>query len=149
MTLFDLVNNDIKSAMMAKEKEKLEALRGIKAAFLVAKTEKGASDELPDDTAMKILQKMAKQRRETADIYIQQQRPELAEVELFQAQVIEAYLPKPLSEDEIKAILKDIIVQVGASGPSDMGKVMGVASKQLAGKADGKIISALVKDLLG
>jgi len=149
MTLFDLVNNDIKSAMMAKEKEKLEALRGIKAAFLVAKTEKGASDELPDDTAMKILQKMAKQRRETADIYIQQQRPELAEVELFQAQVIEAYLPKPLSEDEIKAILKDIIVQVGASGPSDMGKVMGVASKQLAGKADGKIISALVKVLLG
>lgn len=149
MTLFDRVNNDIKSAMMAKEKEKLEALRGIKAAFLVAKTEKGASDELPDDAAMKILQKMAKQRREAADIYTQQQRPELAEVELFQAQVIEAYLPKPLSEDEIKAILKDIIVQVGASGPSDMGKVMGVASKQLAGKADGKVISALVKVLLG
>lgn len=149
MTLFDRVNNDIKSAMMAKEKEKLEALRGIKAAFLVAKTEKGASDELPDDAAMKILQKMAKQRREAADIYTQQQRPELAEVELFQAQVIEAYLPKPLSEDEIKDILKDIIVQVGASGPSDMGKVMGVASKQLAGKADGKVISALVKVLLG
>ncbi len=146
MNLFDQVSADIKSAMLAKDKVRLEALRGIKKEFIEAKTAKGASGDLSDDAAMKILAKMAKQRRETAEIYAQQNRPELAETEL--AEVIEGYLPSPLTEEELTAELKKIIAEVGATSAKEMGRVMGVASKALAGKADGKAISAKVKELL-
>lgn len=148
MDLFEKVSGDIKAAMLAKEKVRLETLRGIKKEFLEAKTAKGANGELTDDAAMKILAKMAKQRRETAEIYAQQNRPELAENELAEAAVIEEYLPKPLTEDELVAALKEIIAQTGATSAKEMGKVMGVASKALAGKADGKVISAKVRELL-
>jgi uncharacterized protein YqeY len=148
MSLLDKVNADIKTAMLAKEKEKLEAIRAIKTAILVALTEKGASDTLSEETEVKLLQKQVKQRRETADIYTQQNRADLAAKEIFEADIIEAYLPKQMTAEEIEAVLKTIITQVGAKAPSDMGKVMGVASKQLAGKADGRIISETVKRLL-
>lgn len=148
MSLLDKVNADIKTAMLAKEKEKLEAIRAIKTAILVALTEKGASDTLSEETEVKLLQKQVKQRRETADIYNQQNRADLAAKEIFEADIIEAYLPKQMTAEEIEAVLKTIITQVGAKAPSDMGKVMGVASKQLAGKADGRIISETVKRLL-
>lgn len=148
MSLFDQVNSDIKTAMLAKEKEKLEALRAIKAAFLVANTEKGASDELNDDAAIKIIQKLVKQRKDSAELYKTNNRPELYEKEMNEAKVIEQYLPAQLSEAEIEAAVKIVIAQVGATGPQDMGKVMGVASKQLAGKAEGKAISQKVKELL-
>lgn len=148
MSLFDQVNSDIKTAMLAKEKEKLEALRAIKAAFLVANTEKGASDELGDDAAIKIIQKLVKQRKDSAELYKTNNRPELYEKEMNEAKVIEQYLPAQLSEAEIEAAVKAVIAQVGATGPQDMGKVMGVASKQLAGKAEGKAISLKVKELL-
>jgi uncharacterized protein YqeY len=148
MSLLDKVNADIKTAMLAKEKEKLEAIRAIKTAILVALTEKGASDTLSEETEVKLLQKQVKQRRETADIYTQQNRADLAAKEIFEADIIEAYLPKQMTAEEIEAVLKTIIAQVGAKAPSDMGKVMGVASKQLAGKADGRIISETVKRLL-
>jgi uncharacterized protein YqeY len=148
MSLFDKINDDIKAAMMAKEKEKLEAIRGVKAAFLVAKTEKGASDELSDDVAIKVMQKLVKQRKESAEIYNAQNRKDLADKELFEASVIEQYLPKQMGADELKVIVKAIIDRVGAKTPADMGKVMGVASKELAGKADGKAISELVKTIL-
>ena len=143
MNLFDQVSNDIKSAMLAKDKVRLEALRGIKKEFLEAKTAKGADGELTDDMAMKILAKMVKQRKESAQIYTEQNRPDLAEPELAEAAVIETYLPKQLTE-----ALKAIIAQVGATTPQEMGKVMGVATKQLAGRADGRAISAKVKELL-
>ena len=149
MDLFEKVNADIKSAMLARQKVRLEALRGIKKEFLEAKTEKGADGTLPDDRAMKILAKMAKQRRETAQIYVEQNRPELAENELAEAAVIEEYLPKRLSGEELQEEVKKIITEAGATSMKDMGKVMGLASKALAGKADGKEISALVKKLLG
>lgn len=148
MNLFEQVSADIKSAMLAKDKVRLEALRGIKKEFIEAKTAKGASGELTDDVAMKILAKMAKQRKETAELYTQQNRPELAEGELAEAAVIEGYLPKPLTDEELTAALKEIIAQVGATSAKEMGKVMGVASKALAGKADGKAISAKVRELL-
>jgi len=148
MSLLDKVNADIKTAMLAKEKGKLEAIRSIKSAILVALTEKGASDTLSEEAEVRLLQKQVKQRRETADIYNQQNRKDLADKETFEADIIEAYLPKQMSADEIEAVLKVIIDQVGAKTPSDMGKVMGVASKQLAGKADGRIISETVKRLL-
>lgn len=148
MSLEEKINNDIKAAMMAKEKVRLEALRAVKSAILLAKTEKGHAENLTTDTEMKLLQKQVKQRKESAEIYQQQSRPELAEKELAEAKVIEEYLPKMLSEDELIAELKKIIAQVGAKAPSDMGKVMGVASKALAGKADGKAISEKVKILL-
>ena len=140
MNLFDQVSNDIKSAMLAKDKVRLEALRGIKKEFLEAKTAKGADGELTDDMAMKILAKMVKQRKESAQIYTEQNRPELAE-----AAVIETYLPKQMNEEELTEALKAIIAQVGATTPQEMGKVMGVATKQLAGRADGRAISAKVK----
>ncbi len=143
MNLFDQVSNDIKSAMLAKDKVRLEALRGIKKEFLEAKTAKGADGELTDDMAMKILAKMVKQRKESAQIYTEQNRPDLAEPELAEAAVIETYLPKQMNE-----ALKAIIAQVGATTPQEMGKVMGVATKQLAGRADGRAISAKVKELL-
>ena len=148
MNLFDQVSNDIKSAMLAKDKVRLEALRGIKKEFLEAKTAKGADGELTDDMAMKILAKMVKQRKESAQIYTEQNRPDLAEPELAEAAVIETYLPKQMNEDELTEALKTIIAQVGATTPQEMGKVMGVATKQLAGRADGRAISAKVKELL-
>ena len=148
MNLFDQVSNDIKSAMLAKDKVRLEALRGIKKEFLVAKTAKGADGELTDDMAMKILAKMVKQRKESAQIYTEQNRPDLAEPELAEAAVIETYLPKQMNEEELTEALKAIIAQVGATTPQEMGKVMGVATKQLAGRADGRAISAKVKEPL-
>ena len=148
MNLFDHVSNDIKSAMLAKDKVRLEALRGIKKEFLEAKTAKGADGELTDDMAMKILAKMVKQRKESAQIYTEQNRPDLAEPELAEAAVIETYLPKQMTEEELTEALKAIIAQVGATTPQEMGKVMGVATKQLAGRADGRAISAKVKELL-
>lgn len=148
MNLFEKVSEDIKDAMRAKDKVKLEALRGVKKEFLEAKTSKGGDGELSDDVATKILQKMVKQRKESAEIYKTQNRPELAEPELAEAAVIEQYLPKQLSEAELETKLKEIIAKVGASGAADMGKVMGVASKELAGLAAGKAISDTVKKLL-
>lgn len=148
MNLFDKVSGDIKAAMLARDKVRLEALRGIKKEFLEAKTAKGGDGELADDVAMKILAKMVKQRKESAAIYNEQNRPELAAEEMAQANVIEEYLPKALSEEELTVVLKEIIARLGASSPKEMGKVMGVASKELAGKADGKVISAKVRELL-
>ena len=148
MNLFDTVSADIKAAMLARDKVRLEALRGVKKEFLEAKTAKGGDGELADDAAMKILVKMVKQRKESAAIYVEQNRPELAEEELAQAAVIESYLPKQMSEEELTAALKAIIEKGGATSAKDMGKVMGTATKELAGKADGKAISAKVRELL-
>lgn len=148
MDLFEKISADIKSAMLAKDKVRLETLRGIKKEFLEAKTAKGADGELSDDSAIRIMTKMAKQRRETAEIYSQQNRPELAENELAEAAVIEEYLPRQLTPAELEEELKKIIAQTGATSAKEMGKVMGVASKALAGRADGKAISAKVKELL-
>ena len=148
MNLFDQVSEDIKKAMLAREKVRLEALRGIKKEFLEAKTAKGAGGELSDETAVKILVKMVKQRKESAKIYEDNNRPELAENELAEAAVIEGYLPRQLSADELEKEIKDIIAETGSEGPKDMGKVMGVATKKLAGKAEGKAISAMVRQLL-
>lgn len=145
MALEEKINADIKSAMLAKESAKLEALRAVKSAILLLKT---SPEGYTDETELKALQKMVKQRKETAEVYKTQNRQDLADVELSQAAVIEQYLPKQMSEEEIKAEVAKIISSVGATSPADMGKVMGVASKQLAGKAEGKIISSLVKDLL-
>lgn len=144
----DKISADIKSAMLAREKVRLEALRGIKKEFLEAKTAPGAGGVLSDDTAMKILVKMAKQRRESAKIYQDNGRPELAENELAEMAVIEEYLPKALSPEELDAELRAIIAETGAASPADMGKVMGVATKRLAGRADGRAISAAVRALL-
>ncbi|GHT34465.1 aspartyl-tRNA amidotransferase subunit B [Bacteroidia bacterium] len=148
MNLFDQVSEDIKVAMLAKDKIRLQALRGIKKEFIEAKTAKGADGELSDDVAVKILQKMVKQRKESAEIYTTQGRPELAEGEVAEVAAIEVYLPKQLSGDELEGIIKGIIAQVGAEGPKDMGKVMGAANKVLAGKAEGRTISETVKNLL-
>lgn len=148
MSLFDTINNDIKKAMLARDHARLEALRGIKKEFLEAKTAKGADGELTDETANKILAKMLKQRRESAEIYRSQNREDLAQSELGEVAVIEEYLPKPLTEEELVAALKEIIARVGATTAKEMGKVMGVASKELAGRADGKAISAKVRELL-
>lgn len=134
--------------MLARDKQRLEALRGIKKEFIEAKTAKGSDGELHDDVALKILSKMAKQRRESAQIYTEQNRPDLAEPELAEAAVIESYLPQPMSEAELEEAIKAIIAEVGATSVKEMGKVMGAASKKLAGKADGKAISEKVKALL-
>ena len=149
MDLFDRISEDIKKATLAREKVRLEALKGIKKEFLEAKTAKGAGGVLTDENATKILVKMVKQRKESAAIYTENNRPELAENELAEAAVIEGYLPKQLSEEELEAELRKIIAEVGAEGPKDMGKVMGVASKALAGRAEGRLISAKVRQLLG
>lgn len=146
--LFDTVSADIKKAMLARDAVRLESLRGIKKEFLEAKTAKGSDGTLSDDRAIQILSKMVKQRRESAEIYTQQNRPELAQAELAQAAVIEEYMPKQLSTEELDAALREIIARVGATSPKEMGKVMGVASKELAGKAEGRAISAAVKALL-
>jgi len=146
--MFDKISADIKTAMLAHDKISLETLRGIKKEFLEAKTAKGSDGNLSDDAAIKILQKMAKQRKESAQIYAEQNRPELAENELAEAVVIEKYLPAQMSDAELETAVAAIIAQVGATGPQDMGKVMGTASKQLAGKTEGRLISEKVKALL-
>ena len=147
MSFTDRINADIKSAMLAKEKERLAALRDINSKLLLEATS-GGSGEVSEDTAMKICLKLHKQRMETYELYNQQGRADLAEEELFQAKVIEEYLPKMLSEAEIKVEVEAAVAQVGATGPQDMGKVMGVLTGKLAGKADGKVIAALVKEVL-
>ena len=146
--LFDQISNDIKEAMKARDKVRLEALRNIKKVFIEANTAPGANDTLEDAQALKILQKLAKQGHDSADLYTSQNRPDLAEEEMAQVNVIESYLPKQMSEEEIEAVVKEIIAQTGAQSMKEMGKVMGIASKQLAGKADGKKISEIVKKLL-
>lgn len=149
MNLFDTITADIKAAMLAGNKTRLEALRGVKKEFLEAKTAKGSDGDLSDELALKIIQKLIKQRKDAAEIYTTQNRPDLAETELAEVACLTDYLPKQLSQDEIEVVLKDIITQTGANGPKDMGKVMGVASKTLSGKAEGRLISELVKKLLG
>ena len=146
--LFEQVSSDIRTAMKARDKVRLEALRNIKKYFIEAKTAPGANDTLEDATALKILQKLAKQGEESADTYAKAKRQDLADVELAQVAVIKEYLPKPLTEEEITAQVKDIIAQTGAQDMKDMGKVMGQATKQMAGKADGKVISTIVRQLL-
>lgn len=148
MALFDQVSKDIVAAMKAKDKVALEALRNVKKYFIEAKTAPGAGDELTDEAALKILTKLAKQGKDTASLYVEQGRQDLADEELAQVEVISRYLPQQLTEEELKAEVGAIIEAVGATSAKDMGKVMGVATKQLAGRADGKAISALVKQLL-
>jgi uncharacterized protein YqeY len=148
MALKQQIDADIKKAMLAKNKEELEALRSIKSLILLAETEKGISEELSSEAEKKLLMKASKQRKESADIFQQQNRKDLADRELLQLDVINRYLPKQLSEEEIKSALRSVIVEAGAKGPQDMGKVMALATKKLAGQADGKVISELVKKLL-
>lgn len=148
MILFDQISEDIKAAMKARDKVRLETLRNIKKVFLEAKTAPGANDTLEDDAALKIIAKLAKQGKETAATYTQAGRQDLADAELAQVAVLEDYLPKQLSEEEIENAVKEIISQTGATSMKEMGKVMGIASKQLAGQADGRIISGIVKKLL-
>lgn len=148
MSLKTTIDNDIKKAMLAKNKEELDALRSIKSMILLAETEKGGSNELASDIENKLLMKAAKQRKESAEIFQKEGRQDLAQRENLQMEIISRYLPKQLSEEEITSEIKTIIAQVGAKGPQDMGKVMGVATKSLAGKADGKVISEIVKKLL-
>lgn len=148
MTLFEQVSEDIKKAMLAKDKVALDALRGIKKEFLEAKTAKGSDGELHDDRALQILQKLVKQRKESAEMYAAANRPELAEEEMAQCKIIEQYLPKMMSAEELTEALKAIIAEVGAKTMQDMGKVMGVATKKLAGKAEGKAINMQVRELL-
>ena len=145
--LEEKIQQDIKAAMLAKDSVALASVRGIKAAILLAKTSEGGKP-VDDEQIVKIIQKLVKQRKESAEIYTQQNRPELAENELAEAAVMERYLPKQLSEAEIEEKVKEIIAQVGAASMADMGKVMGVATKALAGQADGKVISAMVRKLL-
>ena len=148
MDLFEKVSEDIKNAMKAKDKVALETLRNVKKCFLEAKTAPGANDTLTDADALKIMQKLVKQGKDSAGVYAGQGRQDLADAELAQVAVIERYLPKQMSAEELENVLKEIIAEVGATGPKDMGKVMGVASKRLAGKADGRAISEAVKSLL-
>jgi uncharacterized protein len=148
MSLKQQIDNDIKSAMLAKNKEELTALRSVKSLILLAETEKGGSGDINQEVENKLLMKAAKQRKESAEIFQKEGREDLAKKELFELEVISRYLPKQLSEAEITAEVKKIIEQVGAKGPQDMGKVMGTATKQLAGKADGKMISEIVKKIL-
>jgi uncharacterized protein len=148
MSLKQQIDGDIKKAMLAKNKEELEALRSIKSMILLAETEKGVASDITADAEMKLLSKAAKQRKESADIFQQQNRSDLAERELFQLEIINRYLPKQLSETDVISAVKSVIAEVGAKGPQDMGKVMGAATKKLAGQADGKVISDLVKKLL-
>ena len=146
--LFEQISNDIKEAMKARDKVRLETLRNIKKVFIEAKTAPGANDTLEDADALKLLSKLAKQGKESAATYVQQNRQDLADAELAQVAVIEEYLPKAMTEDEIEAAVKEIIATTGAQGMKDMGKVMGMASKQMAGRAYGRVISGIVKKLL-
>lgn len=149
MSLELQINNDIKEAMKAKERVRLEALRGVKKEVIEAKTAKGAGEEVSDADIMKIVQKMVKQRKDAAELYQSQNREDLAEKELAEVEAISVYLPAQLTQEELVPVVKGIIEKVGATSMKEMGKVMGVASKELAGKADGKDISAVVKQLLG
>lgn len=148
MDLFDRISDEIKKAMLARQKTRLEALRGIKKEFLEARTAKGANGELTDETAVRIMVKMVKQRKESARIYEENNRPELAGAELAEAEVIEEFLPKQLSAEELETEIRAVIAETGAASPADMGKVMGVATKRLAGRAEGRAISETVKRLL-
>jgi uncharacterized protein len=148
MSLEQKIMAELKTAMLARDEKALRSLRAIKAAILLAKTSEGGSGDLKEDDEIKILQKLVKQRKDSLEIYQQQNRTDLAQKEQEEIEVIEKFLPKQLSADELKAVLSKIITEVGASSPADMGKVMGAATKQLAGKADGKTISGLVKELL-
>jgi hypothetical protein len=145
MGLIDKISESIKTAMKQKNVQVLESLRAIKSALLLAKTQKGASSEIAKEDEIKILQKLVKQRKESADIYISQNRNELAEVEINQSKIIEGFLPEQISSEEIEIIITDIIQEIGAEGMKDMGKVMGMASAKLSGKADGKTISNIVR----
>lgn len=148
MSLKAQIEAEIKQSMLNKDKDRLRALRAIKSQILLAETEKGAAAELTPDAEMKLLTKAAKQRKDSLEIYEKEGRTDLAEVEKAELSVIESFLPKQLDESEVREVVKKIIADVGASGPQDMGKVMGVATKQLAGKADGKLISTLTKEIL-
>jgi uncharacterized protein YqeY len=148
MNLFDQISEDLKAAMKAREKEKLEALRNIKKALIEAKAAKGATAELDDQEVVKVISKLAKQGRDSANIYKEQSRSDLYEAEMLQVEVLEQYLPKKLTDEELTAAIREIIATTGANGMKDMGKVMGIASKQLTGKAEGKEIADKVKALL-
>lgn len=148
MSLEEKINEDIKAAMLARDAKKLEAIRAVKAALLLEKTKEGGAGGIGETEELKILQKLVKQRRESADIYINAGRKDLSDKELYDASIIETYLPKQMSEDEVVAVIKTIIAGSGATSIKDMGKVMGLASKELAGKADNKMISGIVKNLL-
>jgi len=146
--LIETIDQDIKKAMLAKDDARLRGLRAIKSALLLARTEKGASEVISEETELKVLQKLIKQRKESAEIYQSQNREDLYQIEKEEMQVIEAYLPQQMSRDEITAYLQDLIKKTGASSVKEMGKIMGAANKELAGKADGKTISEIVKQLL-
>ncbi len=148
MSLELKINEDIKAAMLARDAKKLEALRAVKAALLIEKTKEGTTGEVSEEVELKILQKLVKQRRESADIYLNANRDDLAQKEIYDASIIETYLPKQLSEAEVTELIKKIVVQTGATSIKEMGKVMGVATKELAGKADNKMISGIIKSLL-
>lgn len=148
MTLAEKINEDIKATMLARDAKKLEALRAIKSGLLLLKTGKGAGDEIPQDLEMGLLKKLVKQRKESAALYREKGRIDLAEEEEFQAKIIEAYLPEQISGEELREFVKSIIEETGAENMKDMGRVMGIAAKQLAGKADNKEISGIVKELL-
>lgn len=149
MSLTTQIDQEIKQAMLARHEARLRGLRAIKSALLLARTEKGASEEISQETEIKVLQKLIKQRKESADIYKAQNREDLYKIEAEEMEVIEGFLPKQMERNEVEAYLKDLISRVGATSVKDMGKVMGAANKELAGKADGKTISEVVKQLLG
>ena len=148
MALFDQINEDIRAAMLARDKERLEAVRNIKKVLLEAKTAKSGAEDLPDEEAIKAIAKLAKQGRDSAEIYEQQKRPDLAAFEMAQVKIYDSYLPKQLSDEELTAAIRSIIAASGATSMKEMGKVMGVATKELAGKVDGKLISEKVRSLL-
>lgn len=148
MTIFDQINEDIRAAMLARDKERLEAVRNIKKVLLEAKTAKSGADDLPDEDAIKAISKLAKQGRDSAEIYLQQKRADLADFEMAQVKVYDSYLPKQMNDEELTAAVQSIIAACGATSMKEMGKVMGVATKELAGKVDGKLISEKVKSLL-
>ena len=149
MNIFDQVNEDIRAAMLARDKERLEAVRNIKKVLLEAKTAKNGAEELPDEDAVKVISKLAKQGRDSAEIYFQQKRADLAEFEMAQVRIYDTYLPKQMGQEELTAAIQAIIAVCGATSMKEMGKVMGIATKELAGKVDGKLISETVKNLLG
>ncbi len=148
MALFDQINEDIRTAMLARDKERLEAVRNIEKVLLEAKTAKSGAEDLPDDEAIKAIAKLAKQGRDSAEIYSQQNRADLAAFEMAQVKIYDSYLPKQLSDEELTAAIRSIIAASGATSMKEMGKVMGVATKELAGKVDGKLISEKVRSLL-
>jgi len=149
MSLEDKINNDIKAAMLAREQERLEAIRAVKAAILLEKSKESGTGSIDEAAELRILQKLVKQRKESAELYTSGQRKDLAEKEMFEASIIETYLPQQLSQEEVTEKIRQIISQTGASSMKDMGKVMGLASREFAGKADNKMISGIVKQLLG